>query len=396
MPTECPQLTVGLVPEGGPNWIAGVIYLENLTRALLTLGADRIDVCFIAGPTYQMGWENNLTVAVPVHRYTHSAQDSWLQAAWNTLKARCLPRTLETVATRTRLRLLFPLQSPPSVQLPVPWIGWIPDFQHKRRPEFFSVAHRIERDTRFRRIVDEATHVVVSSEDARADLMRWFPTSQARVSVLQFRSVLDRAWFDLDPLKVAERFDLPAKFLTYPSQLWAHKNHRTAVEALSLLKARGSTDVVLICTGREYDHRHPEYADALKEEIVRRELQSQVRFLGLLDRATQIQIMRRSAAVVQLSVFEGWSALLEDSRALGKQVLVSDIPVHREQNAHDAVYFNPENAEEFADLIEREWPHLEPGPDLGREQRARENQEKLTYDFACRFKDIVERATRAT
>ena len=111
---------------------------------------------------------------------------------------------------------------------------------------------------------------------------------------------------------------------------------------------------------------------SLKGEIARRGLQSQVRLLGLLDRPTQIQVMRTSAAVVQASFFEGWSALVEDSRALGKRIFVSDIPVHREQNPDDAVYFNPDSAEELADLIEADWPHLEPGPDLGREQRARD------------------------
>ena len=129
-----------------------------------------------------------------------------------------------------------------------------------------------------------------------------------------------------------------------------------------------------------------------KKRLLRRGLQSQIRLLGLLARPTQIQVMRRSAAVVQASFFEGWSALVEDSRALGKRIFVSDIPVHREQEPADAVYFNPENAEELADLIEEHWPHLEPGPDLGREQRARDEQERLTRDFACRFVDIVGRA----
>jgi len=293
------------------------------------------------------------------------------------------------------LSVLFPLQDPPSERLSVPWVGWIPDFQHKRRPEFFPVGYRSERDIRFRRIVEEASHIVVSSQDARADLMRWFPTADARVSVLQFRTVLDQNWFELSPQRVTERFDLPLKFLIYPSQFWVHKNHRTVFAALSLLRARRRTDVVLVCTGREYDERHPEYADELKEEIARRGLQSQVRLLGLLDRPTQIQVMRASAAVVQASFFEGWSALVEDSRVLGKRMFVSDIPVHREQAPDDAAYFNPDSAEELADLIEADWAHLEPGPDLGREDRARVEQETLIHDFACRFVDVVERAHRA-
>jgi glycosyltransferase involved in cell wall biosynthesis len=395
MPTERAELTVGLVPQGGSDWIAGVIYLENIVRAVLALGGSRLDVCLIAGPDHRLGRGSDLTHDVPVHCYTHRSHEPWLQAAWNSLKSRRRPRSLETLASRVGLSVLFPLQSPPSKRLPVPWVGWIPDFQHKRRPEFFPVAYRAERDIRFRRIVEEAPHLIVSSQDARADLMRWFPIADARVSVLQFRTVLDPSWLELSPRAVTERFDLPLKFLTYPSQLWAHKNHRTVFAALSLLRARGRTDVVLVCTGREYDDRHPKYADELKEEIARRGLQSQVRLLGLLDRPTQIQVMRASAAVVQASFFEGWSALVEDSRALGKRIFVSDIPVHREQDPADAAYFNPDSAEELADLIEADWPHLQPGPDLRREHHVRAEQERLTHDFACRFVDVVGRARRA-
>jgi len=318
-----------------------------------------------------------------------------LEAAFNSVKFRRLPESLDNLARRIGLSVLFPLQSPPRKPLPVPWIGWIPDFQHKRRPEFFSKAQRSERDLRFQRLVDEAPHLIVSSQDARADLMRWFPAPDARISVLQFRTVLDPQWFNLDPRAVTASFDLPLKFLTYPSQLWAHKNHGTVFAALSLLRARGFTDVVLVCTGHENDYRNPGYADGLKDEIARQGLQSQVRFLGLLDRATQIQVIRASAAVVQASFFEGWSALIEDSRALGKRMFVSDIPVHREQNLVDAAYFDPNSPKELADLIEAAWTHLVPGPDLGREHHAREAQQSLIHDFACRFVDVVVRTHHA-
>jgi hypothetical protein len=395
MGTERARLTVGLVPQGGADWIAGVVYLENIVRAVVAMDVSRPELCFISSPDQQLGRGSNLPLDVPEYFYTHRSHQPWARAAWNSVKSRHFPRTLETLASRIGLSVLFPIQAAPSEGLPVPWVGWIPDFQHKRRPEFFSVADRARRDVRFRRIVDEAPHVIVSSEDARADLMRWFPTTDARVSVLQFRTVLDPRWFDLNPLTVARQFDLPPKYLTYPSQFWVHKNHRTVLAALSLLRARGRTDIMLVCTGREYDYRCPEYADALKEEIARRGLQSQVRLLGLLDRATQIQIMRTSAAVVQASFFEGWSALVEDSRALGKRLFISDIPVHREQDPGDAAYFDPDSAEQLADVIEGEWPHLEPGLDLGREQRAREEQKRLIRDFACRFVDVVGRARPA-
>lgn len=394
MLSEHAELTIGLVPQGGADWIAGVVYLENIARAVLAMNGNRPSLCFVAGPDHPLD-RQNLTLDLPIYFYTHRVDDPWSLAAWNSVRSGHLPTSLEKLADRIGLNVLFPLQAPPRERLPVSWIGWIPDFQHKRRPEFFSIDEQAERDRRFRRIIDEATHVVVSSHDARADLMRWFPTTASRVSVLQFRTVLDPRWLDVGAQTVVERLGLPSKYLSYPSQFWLHKNHRTVFAALSFLRRRGRTDVVLVCTGREYDYRHPEYADRLKDEIARCGLEPQVRLLGLLDRRTQIQVMRKSAAVVQASVFEGWSALVEDARALGKRIFASDIPVHREQNPDNVAYFNPDSAEELADLIDREWAHLEPGPDLGLERRAREKQEQLTNDFARTFVDVVSRARRA-
>jgi hypothetical protein len=254
------ELTVGLVPQGGAFWIAGVLYLENIVRAALSLDAGRPEFCFIADAEHPLDSGSGLTLDVPVYFYTHRSHDRWSHAARNSVLSGRLPRSLETLASRLNLSVLFPLQIPPGERLPVPWIGWIPDFQHKRQPQFFSDVERAVRDSRFRRFVDEASHVIVSSQDAHADLMRWFPTTDARVSVFHFRTMLDPRWFGLSPRAVADRLDLPLKYLTYPSQLWVHKNHRTVLAALSLLRARGRTDVVLVCTGREHDFRCPEYA----------------------------------------------------------------------------------------------------------------------------------------
>jgi glycosyltransferase involved in cell wall biosynthesis len=50
------------------------------------------------------------------------------------------------------------------------------------------------------------------------------------------------------------------------------------------------------------------------------------------------------------SLFEGWSTTVEEAKALGKFIILSDIKVHREQNPKDAVYFN---AKDSVDLVEK-------------------------------------------
>jgi hypothetical protein len=109
-----------------------------------------------------------------------------------------------------------------------------------------------------------------------------------------------------------------------------------------------------------------------------------------------VQLFRRAAAVIQPSLFEGWSALVEDARTLGKRIYVSDIPVHREQQPTDGVFFHPDRPEELAELVARDWPDLKPGPDLVRESEAHVQQRSRALAFARAFHQIVKRTTAET
>ena len=52
--------------------------------------------------------------------------------------------------------------------------------------------------------------------------------------------------------------------------------------------------------------------------------------------------MRHSLALINPSYFEGWSTSVEEAKSLGKRVILSDIPVHREQNPLMGIYFPPD------------------------------------------------------
>ena len=392
-------LRVGLAPQGGPHWIAGVVYLQNLVRALGMLPGDkRPFTCFLLGPGQRIGQYRDLgQLLPPVKGYTFRAAQSLRSKIRSAVRYSGLahwPVSLERLARVTRMSILFPAQRSLGAGFPCPWIGWIPDFQHKHLPEFFSEAEVRQRDATARQLVEEAPHIVVSSEDAYGDLVRWYPSADGRASAFPFVSVAAPEWYGGSPETSVRRLGLPRKFLMFPSQFWIHKNHRRLFEAIRLA-SEAVPDVALVCTGRMYDHRHPEHGEALLAGLERDGLSTRVHCLGLLDRHTQVQLLRAAAGVVQPSLFEGWSSLLEDARALGKKVYVSDLPVHREQDPPDARFFDPYSSEELAAVIVEDWETLTPGPDRVREQQARSFQEARAVDFAGRFLDVVARTCRS-
>lgn len=244
-------------------------------------------------------------------------------------------------------------------------LHWIPDFQHRHLPEMFDAEEMEQRNTEFRIMTHSRQFVLVSSEAGRQDLKRFYPTATARTYIWHFTSGLDSS--AVAPQDPRPRFELPESFLFAPNQFWKHKDHLTLFRAITLLRDRGIPAVVA-CTGRDIDVRHPGYADELRSFIVDNRLQDRVKLLGTVAPDILLNLFRYAAAVVQPSLFEGWSTVVEDAKALGRPLFLTNLPVHREQAADagplaDFHFYPPGDAVALADAIASEWPNLTPGPD---------------------------------
>jgi len=390
-------LRIGIIPQGGKDWIAGVLYLQNLVRALNLLPEEEKPLLYfiLRSGTKIDDYRDLGRLLPPLKYYTFHNGNSLKIKFQNTIKEAGWshwPKSLEQLTRRLSLSALFPLQSSLGSDFLSPWIGWIPDFQHKRMPQNFSQEELRNRDERFQRIVREATHVVVSSEDAYRDLMRWFPTDPERSSVLPFVSVPAEEWYSGNPQEIIKNFGLPKKYLVLPSQFWIHKNHKCVFEAIRILRDSSLSEIALVCTGRMHDYRHPHYSEELLTHLKKYGLERNVYCLGLLGRYTQIQLLRGALAIIQPSFFEGWSFLVEDARALGKKIYVSDIPIHREQKPPNAQFFNPESPEDLATLIANDWDQLSPAPSRAQENEAFFDQKTRIVNFARNFLKIITKA----
>jgi glycosyltransferase involved in cell wall biosynthesis len=188
---------------------------------------------------------------------------------------------------------------------------------------------------------------------------------------------------------------LPEKYLYLPNQFWAHKNHITVLKSLVTLRDQYRIIVPLVCSGAQSDRRNSSHFSKLREFIREHNLADQVWFLGLVPRAEQIDVFRRAAAVVQPSLFEGWSTVVEDTRAIGRPIFLSDIPVHREQAPPNGSFFSPESHEALAALLAETWAHLRPGPDLDAEAAALKQTRIQVRESALEFCRIAREALEA-
>ena len=233
----------------------------------------------------------------------------------------------------------------------VPLIYWVPDFQHKRRADLFTPRVQQWFEDNFARKVADAELVLLTSRDAFADFLHYFPQDAAKARLLLCPSVPQSDWFALDPDATARRHGLDDVYFIISNQLTEHKNHLTVFEAVRRLKARGER-VQVACTGHSLDYKGQDHARRLEQFVIDHDLGDHIRLLGFLPRAEQMALLRGARAIVHPSLFEGWSSPVEDAKSLGRPLIVSDIPIHREKlDGVIATVVDPNDAQAWADAL---------------------------------------------
>ena len=107
------------------------------------------------------------------------------------------------------------------------------------------------------------------------------------------------------------------------------------------------------------------------------------RVLGSIPDHDLLGLMRNSVAILNPSLFEGWSTSVEEAKSLGKTVLLSDIAVHREQAPDLGVYFHPQDAEDLACKLWSTLADYDPNIDARNQEKCCE-QTSLQASRVCR------------
>lgn len=319
-------------------WQGGHSYLRNLIEAVNDLPARRLETVVLSGAPCDHS-------PASLRRYSMA----WI--------ARKLLRTvmekdflLERDLRALGIQVLWHGgQLAPGARIPT--LAWIADFQHLRLPQLFSARERRARDRDFAAICRDSTRILLSSASAQRDLAAFDEDAVAKSRVLRFVANVP------DPRELApraaleEKYRFEGRYFFLPNQFWVHKNHRVVIQALSILKGRG-TPATVLASGNPSDYRHPEHYASLL--ALARELGVQDRFrpLGIVPYADLVALMWHSIAVINPSRFEGWSTTVEEAKSLGVPLLLSDIDVHREQQPPAASYFDPDDAEGLAGAMQ--------------------------------------------
>jgi glycosyltransferase involved in cell wall biosynthesis len=342
------RLRIGILFYFSPKWMGGIVYISNLIKTLDFLkDEDKPEVFLFYRPDLRRFLcEFN-------YPYIHFIEWSFPSVIKGNILSLLLGKNLfiDKILNNYSLDTIFPIHDFPVKTLTkVRLISWWADLQEKYYPEFFSAGQRSSRNIRAKLMLKNCDYLVLSSHAVKDDFARFYKLrKEIKINVFHFVSIIgNKEEININDLK--EKYKLPDQYFMVSNQFHKHKNHRVLLLSLAKLKAMGVRKHIAF-TGKFPAAVDSPYLFELHKIIKDNELHDQVTILGVISRNDQLQLMRHSQAVLQPSLFEGWSTVIEDAISLQVPVVASNIKVNMEQLGKGGVYFDPHNPDELAKIL---------------------------------------------
>lgn len=368
---------------GGKNWTGGYNYLLNLLRVITTRRPSAVQ------PVVFFGTDTDADEARPfraingveiVTSPTLNA-DRRFASLLRSLLLGADPAT-RALLHKHRIDVVFENAQYHGVRLGIPVIAWIPDFQHRELPHLFSRAAWWKREIGFRAQITAGRTIMLSSNNARDTCERHYPATVGRTHVVRF-AVPAAGRPDAHAIRSArEAHGLPERYFYMPNQFWQHKNHMLVIEALALLKQAGHS-IVVAASGKQIDPYRPNHFARVVTRMAEAKVTDQFRLLGLIPYEHVAPLLAGSVALLNPSLFEGWSTSVEEARALQVPMVLSDLAVHYEQAGGIARFFDRTNAGSLADALLAVWKEEIPlqGPNSTSARPALDPVQRFADDF---------------
>lgn len=382
---------------GGAGWTGGINYLRSVLSVLHEYASGDVQAVLFASPDAREADINSLLPYLDeppvIVQGWSSGRQARLHRAFRTFILQSDHVSL-TAFERADIDLVFQQDAWYGWAFPMNTLVWLADFQHERLPGMFTPLKRLRRSAVYAGLARTATSILLSSESAANDARRFLPASCAnKFCISPFAvmtpPVITQAAIDDTRAQLA----LPHKYIVLPNQLWKHKNHLRVIEAVKLLK-QSHIDIQIIATGNPKDPRHPEHPTQVLQEIERNALGAHLKFMGLVEYRHILPMLAASHALLNPSLFEGWSTTVEEAKALGRPLILSNIDVHLEQASDcDATFFNPDSTEELAEALQVVWLRPPDPQQQATVSLALSRYEERRRDFSNRLVNAFRSAT---
>jgi glycosyltransferase involved in cell wall biosynthesis len=233
------------------------------------------------------------------------------------------------------------------VPLDLPYVATIWDLQHGVQPWFPEVSSGgewRERERLYSEFIRRASAIVVGTSAGAREVARIYGEPPGGAYVIPFPTPSFALFAGSRP-RLRRPPDLPARYLFYPAQFWAHKNQITAVRVLDALRSMpDAPDLVLVGADKGTLAHVKREAEALG--VARR-----LHIPGFVSRERLTALYQHADALLYPSLFGPDNLPPLEAMALGCPVIAARVDGAEEQLGDAAMLVNPLDPRDYADAV---------------------------------------------
>ena len=241
------------------------------------------------------------------------------------------------------------------VPLDLPYVATIWDLQHRVQPWYPEVSaggEWRERERLYSEFVRRASAIIVGTAAGAREIREAYGAPAGGTHVIPLPTPSFALFAGARP-RLRRPVDLPPRYLFYPAQFWAHKNHVTAVRVLDALRSMpDAPDIVFVGADKGTQQHVMQEAEALG--VARR-----VHTLGFVDRERLVALYQHADALIYPSLFGPDNLPPLEAMALGCPVIAARVDGADEQIGDAGILVDPLEPRAYAAAVRalRDNPH---------------------------------------
>lgn len=260
---------------------------------------------------------------------------------------------LNVICDSLKLDVVGPSGSDLGPNFKIPWIGYIPDFQHRHYPAFFNKQEIFARELSYSALVKNSDMIFANSLTVVNDVHRFYANNEINAVVRQFPPMMPYIFNDIPAEQVRGDLGVDDNYFIVCCQQWKHKKHDVIIKAFSNFLKITKNKYMLYITGKEDDYRHPDLKVQIRALIEESDLSGSVKYLGLIHRDKQLALIDGASALIQASVIEGGPGASGVMEAAGLDTLIiaSKIDANLEMYYGRHIYFPTDDHESLTNAM---------------------------------------------
>lgn len=315
------------------------VYIKNLTEELFKIDQENQYVLFMKDLEFS-------EFQVPNERVTKVKID----IPWYSLKEQLvMPKILK----KHKLDLMHF----PHFNVPILYSGKYLVTIHDITPKFFpgplvkkSLIRKFGYNLVFKTGISKASKIIAISNYTKQNIIKHFNAKQEKIIVthLGFNQNFLNQTSEQKIEEIKNKLNITKPFLFYVGVWRDHKNLPGLVKAFNILKSKYNLDIQLVLAGSQ-DSRYPE----IKQEINQSKFKSDIITPGFIIDSDLPLLYKAAKLFVLPSYAEGFGLVALEAQSLNTPVIASSTTSLPEILEDSAIYFNPHDQNNMAEVINK-------------------------------------------